>query len=301
MTDDYELDNVKFELEQSIAEQIKLDNISKLENILTKSSPSDYIIYTNTLEQTLKQYLKTNFGIEHNVDMSKQSQQIRIPNDLFISDTVPLPDIVFKMTVYSDDFSRVQYEFLFRCLYFEGNLTIVLQTSKGLTTAVKGRFTGNDQYEIDNSVVYTTDDILSDIDDQSSYHKNAIKIASLGMAYNILGPWYAMQIMLLNPVIKERLFKNGSKEKLRYSTSSITGKETSPKHKKRKAKYVRYKEFNKLILEHDVIKKRHTLCWYVIGHYRTYKSGKKVWVHGYWKGPLRELQKNLDEGRERVL
>ena len=23
--------------------------------------------------------------------------------------------------------------------------------------------------------------------------------------------------------------------------------------------------------------------------------------HGYWKGPMRELKKNLDEGRERLL
>ena len=27
--------------------------------------------------------------------------------------------------------------------------------------------------------------------------------------------------------------------------------------------------------------------WYVIGHWRTYSSGKKIFIKGYWKGPER--------------
>ena len=46
--------------------------------------------------------------------------------------------------------------------------------------------------------------------------------------------------------------------------------------------------------------KRHALLWHVIGHWRTYKSGKKVFVQPYWKGALREV-KNMEEAREREI
>ena len=108
--------------------------------------------------------------------------------------------------------------------------------------------------------------------------------------------------MLLNPVIKEHLFVQGKKEKLRSKNDVIAGVDSDDnKSRKRKAKYVRYKDISDVILKSDVIRKQHTLCWYVIGHYRHYQNGRKVWINGYWKGPLRELKKNLDEGRERIL
>ena len=45
---------------------------------------------------------------------------------------------------------------------------------------------------------------------------------------------------------------------------------------------------------------RHTLVWYVIGHWRNYGSGKRVFIQPYWKGALRNLKMSLD-GRDREI
>ena len=46
---------------------------------------------------------------------------------------------------------------------------------------------------------------------------------------------------------------------------------------------------------------RKCLCWYVIGHWREYKNGNKIFIQGYWKGALRNAKKNYDDGRERII
>ena len=45
---------------------------------------------------------------------------------------------------------------------------------------------------------------------------------------------------------------------------------------------------------------RHTPIWYVIGHWRHYSDGKKVFIKPYWKGEMRHLRIDLD-GREREI
>jgi len=43
---------------------------------------------------------------------------------------------------------------------------------------------------------------------------------------------------------------------------------------------------------------RHIDAWYVMGHWRQYKSGKRVWVKGYWKGENKD-KKNSELKRMR--
>ena len=43
---------------------------------------------------------------------------------------------------------------------------------------------------------------------------------------------------------------------------------------------------------------RHIDAWYVMGHWRQYKSGKKVWIKGYWKGENKD-KKNSELKRIR--
>lgn len=110
--------------------------------------------------------------------------------------------------------------------------------------------------------------------------------------------WYAIQIFMLNPITKE-LF---SKPKvIRYSIKPKGGKD-----KKRKIAYKRVHTINAEELENSIYGgdrsfNRKCLCWYVIGHWREYKNGKKVFIQGFWKGALRETKKNYDEGRERII
>jgi hypothetical protein len=50
---------------------------------------------------------------------------------------------------------------------------------------------------------------------------------------------------------------------------------------------------------------RRSMIWYVTGHWREYKkTGKRIFIQGYWKGALRDMKstafQNL-EPREREL
>jgi hypothetical protein len=49
---------------------------------------------------------------------------------------------------------------------------------------------------------------------------------------------------------------------------------------------------------------RKSMIWYVTGHWREYKSGKRIFIQGYWKGALRHSKDDVIpnlEPREREL
>lgn len=46
--------------------------------------------------------------------------------------------------------------------------------------------------------------------------------------------------------------------------------------------------------------KRHTMSWYVIGHWRKIGEDKKTFVKGHWRGPLRDML-STEPYREREL
>lgn len=281
------------------AGKIQLDKISKLDDILSSSSPSDYIIFTKETKRILNDYYHDLIKLDHNIvtDIVNDS----IPNDIFIADTVPLPDVVFRMAVHNKEYTRVTSEFYIRFLYTGTDFIIVVSnTGEGQSCGAVRVVQDSDKYKIDESIVYVDDPNDPKYTKQPIY-KNALKLITVAVASHFLAEWYSLQIMMLNPAIRERLFTRNGKEKLRCKDSSVVGSDSTSKKSKRRAKYIKYKEISEVILKSDIVRKQHTMCWYVIGHYRHYSSGKKTWVNGYWKGPLRELQKNLDEGRERLL
>lgn len=108
--------------------------------------------------------------------------------------------------------------------------------------------------------------------------------------------WCAVQFALLHPKVKT-IIANGDKQK-EYTKE----KDKSTGKRKRVVKYVRRhviygEDFERSMREIN----RQCLCWYVIGHWRHLSNGKTVYVKGYWKGELRELERNLDEGRLREI
>lgn len=119
---------------------------------------------------------------------------------------------------------------------------------------------------------------------------------------SMMETWYGIQIALLHPEIKE-VFRNPQR-----SAYNNTRYDRTQKCKKRKVKYIRnhYLTIDKLenasgSKEARKINRR-CLAWYVIGHWRTYKDGKKVFVMPYWKGALRDLKQNMDgDEREREI
>ena len=64
----------------------------------------------------------------------------------------------------------------------------------------------------------------------------------------------------------------------------------SAKHTKRKARIVKKIYLNKEQLKIYSAPHRHMTCpcWGVIGHWRNYKSGKRVWIEPYRKGKKRD-------------
>lgn len=114
--------------------------------------------------------------------------------------------------------------------------------------------------------------------------------------------WYGVQIALLHPVIKNIFIFSGVE-----SNHIIKNNSKISKRKKRRVRYVKKiifnaKELNKILYKNDksLKKERKTLAWYVIGHWRTYKNGNKIFVKPYWKGPLKELKMNFED-REREI
>lgn len=281
------------------AGKIQLDKMSKLDDILSSSSPSDYIVFTKETKRILNDYYHNLLKLDH--DAITDTINDSIPNDIFVAGTVPLPDVVFRMTVYNEEYTRVTSEFYIRFLYTGTDFIIaVSNTGEGQSCGAVRVIQDSESYKIDDSIVYVDNPNDPKYTKQPIY-RNALKLITTAMASHFLAEWYSLQIMMLNPVIRERLFTRNGKEKLRCKDSAVVGSDNTSKKNKRRAKYIRYKELSEVVLTSDVVRKQHTMCWYVIGHYRHYSSGKKTWVNGYWKGPLRELQKNLDEGRERLL
>ena len=115
------------------------------------------------------------------------------------------------------------------------------------------------------------------------------------MYLRALTSWVAIQTMLLNPVIA-----------IRFKRTSIPDDSTKviKKGKKQPKRYVKKITIDDLSdLEFGETKGKHNIkepFWWVSGQWREYKSGKKIFIEGYWKGPFREYGR-VDEPREREI
>lgn len=125
----------------------------------------------------------------------------------------------------------------------------------------------------------------------------------LSAIYEGLQAWYSVQIALLNPILKTCVIEDTKKV---ARSPDYGSKKRKSKVMYMKVKYVSEESINTaLTIEHTPGKRkivRKTMAWYVIGHYRTYKSGKRTWVRPHWRGPLRALMMPEDgKPRERVI
>ena len=111
---------------------------------------------------------------------------------------------------------------------------------------------------------------------------------------------YAVECFLLNPVIMD-VFKQHSKP------TPFDVNKNSNSSKKQKIKYIKrhiinIDEIDKVFEKHGFVRK--ALIWYVTGHWREYKSGKRIFIQGYWKGTLRHSKDKAfpnPEPREREI
>ena len=104
-------------------------------------------------------------------------------------------------------------------------------------------------------------------------------------ALGTLNIWYAIQVSLLNPLIDYRTVNN---QTVVPQTKTRNGKKKTPaKVKYYKTIYIEEETIDQFFEEQKNEKgeiNRHCLMWYVTGHWRKYKNGKRIFIHGYWKG-----------------
>ena len=118
------------------------------------------------------------------------------------------------------------------------------------------------------------------------------------MLSHAITAFYSINAALLNPVIME-VYNNKTS---RIPDRSVTAKKAT---KRGKIRYVKRHLISTIDIDKAFEKRgfvRKAMIWYVTGHWREYKSGKKVFIQGYWKGALRNMKDeafaNL-EARER--
>lgn len=125
--------------------------------------------------------------------------------------------------------------------------------------------------------------------------------------YDALKVWYSTQICLLHPVVKKVFSRGKNKTIIQPQKPVKKGK----RKKTTKIKYVKIHTlkpddfdefFNKPDNTTDRNYNRTALIWYVTGHWREYKkTGKRIFIEGYWKGALRDIKKSDIRERELVL
>ena len=226
-----------------------------------------------------------------------------IPADIFYQKTIPLPILSlnclfedgvcnYKIYVFSDvaeglldlpmgDHICIGY------IMVENHWVFRLWITKG-----------EDIFSIIDVVYDDCDGRAYEVDNDSIDDYNFLKNHA---AWGIL-LWYVIQIYMLNPRTKT-IFKNCTK----FKNAEYRKATSRERENKRISKYIKHivvsdELINKALYDNSEKRKinRRCLIWYVLGHWRTYKSGKKIFINGYWKGELRSIKQNLDE-RERLI
>ena len=211
-------------------------------------------------------------------------------------------DVVFA-SVYPDKLTEYyalrEKDFDFTSSNF-GTLTIAIRCNDGWTTKFVLPMECNHQYIMPSRMLYSYEAGGKSII-QHFMNGHYVKLpedleselyhwAHLGITI-----YYAIMVALLNPCIKEVFLKNSSA--MPMSTGKATGR-----NKRAKIRYVKRHIMNAADIKNAFEKRgfiRRTMIWYVTGHWREYKNGKRIFIQGYWKGALRDIKAATDLAEER--
>lgn len=254
---------------------------------LNQSHPSDHICITWEERKYLVHLWNNGHGrISH------------IPSDLFFSNTIPLKDFILtqgtetiRFVAFNHNIDDLQTDDSkpVGAVVFEDGCILTVFVSKGYSRITRIALGW------DTKTSLKRDDITEIL---TRVSEDAI-VQLYQIEWSI---WYGIQIALLHPTLKE-VFKTPQRTPYEGGTSP------NKHHKKRRIKYIRkhyitLDKLEKALGTQNEGRKinRKCLAWYVIGHWRTYKSGKKVFVQGFWKGVLRDTKRNADgDDRERII
>jgi hypothetical protein len=226
-----------------------------------------------------------------------------IPTDLLFSKTIPIWDMIINI----DEHDIGGTTATIRVCIFKEAVEDLIETQKEepfVVGCISQKFPMGDvllplcaEWGIDGfiGVPYAYWD--GDKRFEQKFYETVPMVQLSRQAFDIMGTWYGIQIALLHPQIKD-CFRRGGKEKVKYSGKRKDGNVVRiTEYIKRK--YLGTEDFQKAAGDKKYT--RHCLAWYVCGHWRNYKDGRKKFIQGYWKGLLRDARQNFDEGRTRLI
>ena len=263
-------------------------------NKINKSIPGDMVVFKSVDERfsLLKMFFKEDYKAKG------------APIDLLKEGTIPLTDVrlslpkgdtdsVFRFIIFPDYKEKLKgndekYSIV-------GGYTIHRVRNKnvdifGLLAVAPGM-----DFIIDGGMLGRTD--LFQIPPSETFPYNEWS----QQMFDILMTWYSIQLTLLNPPTKLIY------DKVRETTREAIKVRYDTPRKKAKVCYIKKIHLNPQVnfgSEDSDKYKKNCPYWRVIGHWREYKkSGKRIFIQGYWKGKFRNLAvKNSEElMRERVL
>ena len=233
-----------------------------------------------------------------------------MPSDLFYANTVPLPNCTVKLKMKKPDGNgnlindayTVNAHFMLR----ETGVEELASQEHGDSVRVMTVQFYMEQNGI--SAGYTPCILCVDGDGRVvvSVLNADMDGPMMDLVCQLMWAWYSVQILLLHPHLRY-LFKHPRMEPV-YSNLDRDGK---PTRTLRKVGSEKTHEIHQYDIDREVGKAEaqrrskgdvNWKCplWWVRGHWRN-NPGKRVFIKGYWKGAMRDVQRVLDEGRERVV
>lgn len=255
-------------------------------------------------------------------DISKPVHNIEIPSDIFISGTVPLETMEILMcylhnfsdgvtlevgthaVVYirHDCKSRIRQKMPFGVLVH----TIFIENANVTRLYLIGCSETDNYIETAPISAYFSND--SEFMERQVHHNDSFPKYAATLANNSMAVYYGSQIALLHPQVKE-IIKSSDRRSSKEPIELAEDINATPK--KKKAKYIRHHTidntaYNKIIYGGRTTEdgkpnyKRHTMSWYVIGHWRHYNDGRKIFIQPHWRGPLRQAASNTKPTKTRI-
>jgi hypothetical protein len=228
----------------------------------------------------------------------KKTDSFSVPSDLFFNNTIPLRNC--QITV-NDNFS-------YRVIIFHGYEEKVKDINNGDAACVGVlELHGEKKAVIIHPilVIHGMDTVEIgavappknvDVEEYEKIIKDTPFMELYQWSFLAISTWYGIQIALLHPVVRD-VFNSPRTMKVKEK-SGVKGKKRIVRYIKRHI--VNPKQLESAIYGENKAFNRHALIWYVIGHWRKYPDGRKVFIQPYWKGALRETKKPI-ENRERQI
>lgn len=264
----------------------------------SKKTPSDQILMSKTCIENLIQLV---LGTTDN----------NVWSDIIWADTLPLRDFEIKVDPLEDDRCKQYESMTYRFSIFEdvvncgddnsvvnfGSITITITHKKGYGpeyTVVLPMLCDRNNLLASNIVCE-----FKENGHRVSEERITAQACELFKELCIDGmrAFYAVEVSLLNPVL-ETVFVEHSNTVPINTTGSTVGKNKRAKVRYVKRHIIHTADIDTAFNRHGFV--RHTNIWWVCGHWRNCKSGKRVFVPGYWKGPMRDL-KNVEAPRSREI